>query len=327
MRTIKQIAVTAPNTVELIDRAFDDAPLKDGEIEGRTLATAVSAGTELAYFYESDERAYPCYPGYAAVFEIESVGASVSGLRIGDRVFCMGNHRERQRCASSDAVRIPNGLDPAQAACARLAGISMTTLTTAAARPPEIALVAGLGPVGNLAAQIFNMAGYRLIGVDPSAQRRAVAVECGISDVRALFPDDTDPVAGTIGLIAECSGHEKAVIDGLKIIRARGEIVLNGVPWRNRTDASAHEILNKVFHNYAVLRSGWEWELPLHPGKFQPASIFDNFRAAIDWIHSGRIKTDTLIERRAPSEAQNVYRSLSRGETKRLIQTFDWTAV
>ncbi|MFH1377652.1 MAG: zinc-binding alcohol dehydrogenase [Planctomycetota bacterium] len=325
MKTIHQIAVIAPETIECIKRPLDESPLKPDEIAGRTLATVVSAGTELAYFYQSRERTYPCFPGYAAVFEIDQTGSDVADLRIGDRVFCMGGHASRQRCKRIDAVRIPDGLKPEAAACARLAGISMTTLVTTPVRPPETVLITGLGPVGNFAAQAFRNGGYRVIGIDPSPVRRQTAADCGLTDIRESVPDETDPIAGTVGLIAECSGHEQATLDALRVIRKRGEIVLIGVPWRKRTEATAFDILNKVFHQYAVIRSGWEWELPLRAAPFQPASIFGNIQGALDWIADGRIITKGLLESRSPLDAPAVYRALNSGATDRLIQAFDWT--
>jgi threonine dehydrogenase-like Zn-dependent dehydrogenase len=51
---------------------------------------------------------------------------------------------------------VPAGLAPADAALARLAAVSWTTLATTAARPPARVAVCGLGIVGNLAAQILD---------------------------------------------------------------------------------------------------------------------------------------------------------------------------
>ena len=61
----------------------------------------------------------------------------------------------------------------------------------------------GLGPDGNLGAQVFQAAGYRVTAVEPSAERRALAAKCGIRDVQASVP-----ATATFHLALECSGLE-----------------------------------------------------------------------------------------------------------------------
>ncbi len=322
--TFRQVTVTAPRTVELLEHKLEDFEPGPGEIAGPTLATVVSAGTELAACYRAQDGAFPRHPGYAAVFEVEHTGEGVEGFQPGDRAFTMGRHQSFQRCAATEALPVPDGLSAPAAACARLVGISLTTFFTTTARPPEVALVTGLGPVGNFAAQAFRAGAYRVIGVDPDARRRDMARGCGVDDVRERVPIDDPAVAGRVGVVAECSGHEQAVLEGLRVVRKRGEVVLIGVPWQRRTDHWAHDVLDRVFHNYAVLRSGWEWELPRHAEDFRPASIFGNFRMALDWIADGRILMDGLIEIHWPADAPEVYRALDAGTTDTLVQAFDW---
>jgi threonine dehydrogenase-like Zn-dependent dehydrogenase len=78
----------------------------------------------------------------------------------------------------------------------------------------------------------------------------------------------TDAIRGKVALVVECSGHEQAVLDACNIVRPQGEVVLVGVPWVPKTSLLAHDILRAVFFNYVILRSGWEWSLPLHERNF-----------------------------------------------------------
>src|SRR5687768_12108832 len=91
-----QIVVTARERAELLPLERPAEPLADDEIVGRTLATLVSAGTELAYSYLG--ATFPSHPGYTAVFEVEAVGKDVTDLAPGDKLFHMGPHRSFQRC-------------------------------------------------------------------------------------------------------------------------------------------------------------------------------------------------------------------------------------
>src|SRR5438552_2452709 len=107
------VTFTAREQAELLPVERDARPLGPHEICGRTLATLVSAGTELAGGYLGTS--FPRVPGYAAVFEVEEAGSEVTGIGVGDQLFSMGPHRSYQRVTQEQAVPVPEGLDPAHA--------------------------------------------------------------------------------------------------------------------------------------------------------------------------------------------------------------------
>ncbi|HEV8245193.1 MAG TPA: zinc-binding alcohol dehydrogenase [Polyangiaceae bacterium] len=321
-----EIAVVAPERAELRalrpDQPKPGDPLAEDEVEGHTLVSAVSPGTELSAAFTGNK--FPAHPGYAAVFRVERTGSAVSDLEPGNAVFCMGAHRSFQRHKAARVVRLPDGLEPRVGVLTRLMSISMTTLVTTQARPPAPVLVVGLGPVGNLAAQVFHTSGYRVIGCDPVATRRALLSRRGIEVVPAV-PTQDDPLVGRVDLVVDCSGHEAAVLDACKLVRRGGEVVLVGVPWARRSEISAHALLHAVFHQYAVLRSGWEWELPLDSTDFRAGSIKANLEAGLHWLKAGRIDVSEFADLAAPSEAHDVYTRLLAQRTSGLTTVFDWT--
>ena len=324
---IKKIIFKAREEASLETEELPDAPLGNDEIAGATLVSAVSPGTELAVYRGLMKGGrFPCASGYAAVFEVEHTGSNVKQFRPGDRVFCMGNHKSFQRVRENDAVLVPHALPAERAVFARLMSITMSTLVTTTARPPERVLVTGLGIVGYLAAQIFQSCGYNVLACDPSEDRCKLALKNNIKNVLRAIPMDNPSVAGKIALCVECSGHEQAVLDACKTIQKRGEMVLVGVPWARRTDLSAHDILSAVFHRYIVLRSGWEWEVPIHPTDFRAGSIMGNLAGAIEWIEEDKIRLDGIYTNHHPGEAQTVYQNLMRTHNCLLTAVFDWTS-
>jgi NADPH:quinone reductase-like Zn-dependent oxidoreductase len=318
----QQIIFTARECAELLPAEPDPSPLGPKEVRGRTLATLVSAGTELNGGYLGQR--FPSEPGYAAVFQVEEVGSEVTGITPGDRAYCSGRHRSFQRASLPDVLRVPDGISPAEATFGRLMGVSMSTLTTTKARPPETVLVTGLGLVGHLAALVFRACGYGVIVSDPSPARRALAERSGLPDVRDAVPVDDPALAGKIALTLECSGHEAAVVDACRLVRKGGEVAMIGAPWRQLTDLSAHSITNSIFHRYVTLRSGWEWELPLHGTEFRSGNIWENYRAAMDWLADGRVRVSGLYETAPPEDAQRVFQSLMRQEWPTLAAVFNW---
>jgi threonine dehydrogenase-like Zn-dependent dehydrogenase len=316
------IAITSREQAELVEVPAP-AELNPNQVRGRTLSTLVSPGTELAYNYTGTS--FPTFPGYAAAFLAEEIGAEVEGIASGDICFCMGPHRSFQQVEANSARVVPDGLHPKIAVLARLMGVSMTTLMTTAARPGDRVMVTGAGPVGFLAAQIFALSGYEVSVVEPDAQRLHQVERAGISRVYSQIPVADSNFAGIIALVVECSGHEHAALDACRVVRKGGEVVLVGVPWQRQTDTYAHELLSLIFHRYAVLRSGWEWELPLHPADFRPHSIFSGFDTALRWLAEGRIQTDDLITVVSPQDAQRAYQDLFHRRTKGLFTVFNWT--
>jgi threonine dehydrogenase-like Zn-dependent dehydrogenase len=314
----RAVTFTGYQKAELLEYEPDSSALGDLQIEAKTLASLISPGTEINASYNGSK--FPvARTGYAAVSEIVKLGSGVKGFAVGDRVMHMSPHQSLQRTDASICVRLPTGLPAQVAVFSRLMGVSMSTLITTRARPGATVLVTGLGPVGNLAAQIFQSCGYRVIGVDPSASRRDLANRVGIERVlEKAGPELADQIS--IGI--DCSGHEQAVLDVSKLLKIGGELVLIGVPWKKRTDLPAFDLLHTIFHRYVTVRSGWEWELPVHPAAFGAGSIMENFETALRWLDQGRVKVEGLYETRRPEEAQTAYQRLLKQEAMGVV--FDW---
>jgi threonine dehydrogenase-like Zn-dependent dehydrogenase len=203
-------------------------------------------------------------------------------------------------------------------------GISMSTLTTTTARPPGKVLVTGLGLVGHLAAQVFAGCGYKVIACDPIPARRQIAEQMGLRTMPNIPVDDAT-IAGQVDLVVECSGHEQAVLDACKIVRKRGEVVMVGVPWKRMMDMQAHDLLHAIFHKYAVLRSGWEWEVPYQATDFVMGSLFGQYAGALRWLCEGRVKVDGLYTKVSPRDCQQAYQALLHKTAEKLAIVFDWS--
>ena len=314
--------VIQAGTVELVD-VPDNAPLGEYDVRGRTLATLVSPGTELASAFapaDSSSVAYPASIGYASVFEIEEIGSKVTKHRVGARVFSTGPHQSQQRASEDRVVELPPGLAPEVAVFARLIAVPVAALITTRARPGDRVGIVGLGLVGHLGAKAFSASGYRVTAWDPVPERRK-GLGPGIRVLEAPALNDPDDV---FELVVDASGHDGATVQAAKVVAKNGELVLTGTPWAKRTDASAHELLSLIFHRYLHVRSGWEWQLPLVTSNFRHGSVFSNFRLALDWLASGDISVDGLSETLSPADAQHAFDTLANRGSGPLTYVFDW---
>ena len=305
-------------------QSFDLEELPPDQIRGKTLFSLISPGTELSSGFCA-ERSTPTASGYAAVFEVTELGSNVRNIQKGEIRLAQGNHKSIQHIVPELSVLLPSGLSPDKAAIARLMGVAMTTLMTTKARPGDIVFITGAGPVGYLAAQLFKISAYRVFVVEPDEKRRKIVEISGIEGVFASMPLDNPEFCGKVSMVIDCSGHEQAVLNGCQIVRRGGEVVLVGVPWRKQTDLFAFDLLAPVFRKFVTLRTGWEWELPLHSDNFNPHGVYNGFQLALKWLNEDRIPLDGVIRIHSPHDAQQVYQSLVNNEAEGLFQIFDWS--
>lgn len=329
----QEIVINAKGSFRL--DSCQDERLKPGEIRGRTVCTLVSQGTEFGW---ANGDSFPIRPGYAAVFEVDELASDVSGIAVGDLRFAMGCHRSTQTHRMEHTLPVPPGLAAETAVIARLMGVSMTTLMTTKTRPGDNVIVTGAGPVGFLAAHLFTIGGYRVTAVEPDALRRSQLSGSGISDCRSAMPLDDPALAGRVALVVDCSGHEGAVLEGCRMVRRMGEVVLVGVPWRRMSEHSAHDVMSTVFFNLVTLRSGWEWELPVHSRAFlweellegynnAPQSIFGGFARALQWLAEGHIPLGGLVHRAAPTNPETLYADIASRRIREPFIVLDWTGI
>lgn len=329
----KEIVFTGKREFALLD--YEEQPLGQTEVRGKTLVTLVSPGTELAW---ADGESFPLRPGYAAVFEAEEIGTAVEGIAKGDRLLCMGAHRSTQQFDYRYTCKIPDQLSPDSAVIARLMGVSMTTLVTTSARPGDRVIVAGAGPVGYLAAHQCRIAGFDVTVVETDHHRRIQMEQSGIVEVLPAIPFDDPAYKGKVALVIDCSGHEQVVLDACKVVRKRGEVVLVGVPWKARTSILAHEVLNAVFFNFVVLRSGWEWEVPINSRGFVWEELYEGYNnarhstfsglaTALRWLADDRIPLEGHLRSVVPDAPAELYRSLLNGEVKERFVALDWSGL
>lgn len=324
------VRFTAREKAELVETQRDEKPLGDGEIEGKTIVSLISAGTEVVGIYRGTlvgmtDDSYPCNPGYAAVFKVERVGSEVKDFKPGDLAFAPGNHRSFQRVGAGGAVRVPAGLSAERAVFARMIKISMPSFVHTRVRPPEKVMVTGLGIVGLMAAQLAQQYGYDVCACEPDAARRQMAKDHGVRNVLSEVPLSDEAFKKKVGLGIECAGHEQAVLDLCNIVRPRGEVFLVGVPWEPRTEMLAQKVLHSVFYNYVGLHCGWEGRMPsaqdIH-------SANHHHRLALDWLADERIKvSDALYKKLSPSDPQPVYQDIRHGRLEAPTAMFDWSEV
>ena len=233
---------SAPRTTEFRpERVWAPGP---GEVRVRTIASALSQGTEmLVYRGEvpadlpldlptlAGSFSFPIKYGYATVGRVLDSGGDVENLAPGDTVFVHHPHQDVFLVPAEALVRLPSGLDP-------LLGLFVANLETALnvihdtpLHLGEAALVFGQGVVGLLVTQLLGLAGAsRVLVVDPVKKRRELALDVGADE--AFEPDDVpervlNATAGRGADVAvEASGAGVALQAAIDAVASEGTVVV-----------------------------------------------------------------------------------------------------
>ena len=337
---IREVVVTGQNQVEFQSNEFDATIQSPNEILIDTEYTFISSGTELANYTGREPKvfqkgawcAYPWRSGYANVGVVRDVGANVTRAAPGDRVFTYGRHASIIRY-SQDRLIAPVGdsIDFGVVAASRMAGVAMTSIIVAEIDTNARVIVFGLGLVGNLASQMFQIHGCRVIGVDPVEERRKLAERCGIADtvggdadeVQAQIQELTKGALGNITV--DAVGHSSVVMQALRATASHGQLVILGSP-RVSVTGDLTELLSDTHLRWITIRGALEWCVPMYPDTGNRVSQFSKQQTIFDWITRGDLDVESLISHRLkPEQIKRAYDGLLHEPDTYTGVVLDWT--
>ena len=207
------------------------APLvSDGSILIRTVASCISAGTELSSIQTSEkplikraleqpEKVKKVFNwikkdgilntykqvqnelnvgitlGYSLSGIVIGKGKDVTGFKEGDRVAAAGgsaNHAEFVEVPANLVTLVPNNVSFMHASTVAIGAIALQSVRRADLRLGEFAVVIGCGLLGLIVIQILNHSGARLAVTDLNQSKLDLAVELGAE--LAINPAENDPV-------------------------------------------------------------------------------------------------------------------------------------
>jgi propanol-preferring alcohol dehydrogenase len=210
----------------------------------------------------------PFIPGHEGVGIVERVGAGVAGHVVGDRVaipwlgyacgtceYCVtgwetlceaqlntgyaidGGHAEFAVADARYVVRVPEGLDPAEAAPLTCAGVTTyKAIKVGGVTPGDRVAIFGVGGLGHLAQQYAQIFGGETIAVDVTEEKLALAKQLGAAHV--VNAATTDPVAAIEALggadVAVVLAADPRVIEQAHAsLRRGGRLILVSLPKDN----------------------------------------------------------------------------------------------
>jgi threonine dehydrogenase-like Zn-dependent dehydrogenase len=190
-------------------------PVRPGTVLVDVRASLISPGTELggwrglkAQLDSPRPNAKPRPFGYSNAGVVKEVGPGAEEFRVGDRVACIGGgyamHTTHAVVPHNLCVALPDGVAFAQGSYAMLAATALHALRRGEPQLGEFAAIVGLGPVGQLAARLHQLAGSYVIGWDTIPFRTNLARRCGIDATATVGQEDevavTQEFTGGMGL-------------------------------------------------------------------------------------------------------------------------------
>ncbi|MCY2929132.1 MAG: hypothetical protein NTV86_06480 [Planctomycetota bacterium] len=322
----KVAAVCGDGHLRAIEK--DVPELQHGTILVDVHASLVSPGTELNGWrglarnrQNPDSGAAPRPFGYSNAGIVRQIGEGVTEFKPGDRVACVGAgyamHTDLAVVPHHLAVALPDKVTFAQGAYAMLAATAMHTVRRGEPALGESVCVLGLGLVGQLTGQLYQLAGNFVIGWDQVERRLQIAKTWGID--RAVHAGTEDEVAATrsftrgLGLDAavmanagECDQTVDNLVRSMKVSpdgHPMGRIMIVGWPTfrfanliggMNNLDIRRCSRTGPGYHDEA-------WEAgPAYPPVFMRWTTRTNLELCMRLIEEGRLNVDSLTTHRIP---------------------------
>ncbi|MGH3762038.1 bi-domain-containing oxidoreductase [Actinophytocola sp.] len=277
--------------------------------------------------------------GYSLCGVVTEVGAGIDDVAVGDVVACAGNehalHAELNWVPKNLYARVPDGLDPRHAAFATVGAIAMQGVRRGEPRLGDVALVIGLGLIGQLVVQLLVASGVRVVGLDPDPGRCELAERLG---ALVCAPASTGVVDTAVGELTGGHGVDQVYLAAggstnepvelaAKLARDRGTVVDIGkcslnLPWNAYYEK---ELDVRFSRSYGPGRYDPSYELE---GRDYPIGYVRwterrNLECFLDLAARGRVDVEPLISHVAGfAEAEPTYRALDEGERKAVAVLF-----
>ncbi len=257
----------------------------------------------------------PMFPGYSSAGTIVALGEGMQGFKVGDRVACGGGnhavHAEYEVVPRNLLAKMPDGIDFDEAAFTTLGSVALHGLRLAAPQLNDTVLVIGLGLLGLMEVQIAKAAGCRVMGMDISESKIALAKQFGVDactrgEIEALTPEFTRGRGYDHVLICAGSKDNDSITLAGQLCRDRGQVTAIGAVGLTipRKIYYEKELRVVVSRSYGPGRydNNYEEKGQDYPIGFVRWTEGRNMEAFLDLIADGKMNVKALISHRIPIE-------------------------
>ncbi|MDX5457011.1 alcohol dehydrogenase AdhP [Micromonospora tulbaghiae] len=280
----------------------------------------------------------PFVPGHEGVGLVEEVGPGVTEHAVGDRValpwlgwacgtcsYCVtgwetlcesqrntgysidGAHAEYAVAAARYAVRVPDGVDPLEAAPLTCAGVTTyKAVKVAGVRPGERVAIFGIGGLGHLAQQYAQIFGAETVAVDVTAEKLELATSLGAAhtvDAATTDPVERITALGGVDVAIVLAASPRVIEQAHRSLRRGGRLVLVSLPADNAITLPVFETVLKgitVLGSIVGTRADLAEVFALHAaGRTRvvyETRKLDEINDAVDDVLAGRVAARLVLQ-------------------------------
>lgn len=238
--------------------------------------------------------------GYNNVGEIIEIGKNVKGLNIGDYVVSNGSHAEYFITSTNLCLKIPKDVDLKEAAFTIISSIALHGIRLSKPTIGEKYLVIGLGLLGQIACELLNANGCKVIGIDKDPNRVRSAVQNDIEGYSLdEFSINNNINSFDASLICTSAHNSEPIEISSEILRKKGRmIVLGTIDGKFNRDKFYHKELElKVSCSYGPGRYNKNYEEKNldFPIEYVRWTEKRNFEAILDLLQQKKINLKKFI--------------------------------
>jgi alcohol dehydrogenase, propanol-preferring len=261
MPTYRAFQVTGQRQFELVEREVVEPG--QGHVRVRVLACGVCHSDFLGAEGVRPDPSRPVVPGHEIIGVVDAIGPGVTAWSVGERVglgFLGGHCGECAQCRRGDfvnclnqpqpgtsedggyaemvyaratgLVRVPESMNPIEAAPLLCAGITtFNALRHADAPPGAVVAIQGIGGLGHIGLQQAKQLGYRTVAIARGQDKAELATSLGADDY--IDSAATDPGAvlqelGGAAVIVATAASGASMSPLLAGLAPRGKLVVVG---------------------------------------------------------------------------------------------------
>ncbi|NED51583.1 alcohol dehydrogenase AdhP [Micromonospora aurantiaca] len=280
----------------------------------------------------------PFVPGHEGVGLVEQVGPGVTEHAVGDRValpwlgwacgtcsYCVtgwetlcesqrntgysidGAHAEYAVASARYAVRVPDGVDPFEAAPLTCAGVTTyKAVKVAEVRPGERVAIFGIGGLGHLAQQYAQIFGAETVAVDVTPEKLELATSLGAAhtvDAATTDPVERITALGGVDVAIVLAASPRVIEQAHRSLRRGGRLVLVSLPADNAITLPVFETVLKgitVLGSIVGTRADLAEVFALHAaGRTRvvyETRKLDEINDAVDDVLAGRVAARLVLQ-------------------------------
>jgi len=326
--------LTAPRTLVCEAIPDADAPPPAGRIALRSVASAISPGTELAAWsgmppLRPTARPYPRLIGYCMVAEVTAFGEGAAGctgaepLVVGDRVLTHSAHRSHDVVTPAEILaRVPTDLDPALASVTYLFHLGYSACLSGGVTAGHRVAVIGLGTLGLTSCAVASLSGARVDGYSNTCSEPA-AQTFGVDHLRPKSAPDS---AGHDVVILTTNGWDDWRL-ALTLARKGGRIICLGFPGRGQALPMFNPLASEYLYEKQLTIAACGHVADLEATEIDVRfTLKRNMAYLLDCIRTRRLPAADLVAGRlACSSLAEGYRMLETRRNAAGTLILDWT--